>query len=191
MVELTDQKIDVAKVVDSVTHPDCGAEVLFVGTTRQWTQASKSGTAPKDKSQSALKTESSLGSRIETDFLIYESYEEMALSQMAILEEQARQRWPIRHATIVHRLGKVQPSEASVAVAVSTPHRSEAFEAAKWLIDTLKHEIPIWKQEHYVQNGPEWIHPTAGNCNCESQGPTHAEFPKRAAVNPQQEAQQQ
>jgi hypothetical protein len=64
--------------------------------------------------------------------------------------------------------GNVAASEASVAIAVSCPHRSEAFEAAKWLIDQLKHQVPIWKQEHYVQHGAEWIHPTAGNCHCGS-----------------------
>jgi molybdopterin synthase catalytic subunit len=90
----------------------------------------------------------------------------MALAQLERLAESAKGQWPVRKLAIVHRLGRVDPTEASVAVAVSCPHRSEAFEAAKWLIDELKHQVPIWKQEHYVQSGAEWIHPTDGNCRC-------------------------
>lgn len=146
MIVLTDKPIDLNGVLEHVTAPECGAEVLFVGTTRQFTQLD--------------------GRTVETDHLNYEAYGEMAQHQLEQLIAQASERWPVKRVAIVHRLGRVEPEEASVAVAVSTPHRSEAFEAAKWLIDTLKHEIPIWKQEHYVQNGAEWIHPTSGSCRC-------------------------
>ncbi|MEM7559640.1 MAG: molybdenum cofactor biosynthesis protein MoaE, partial [Planctomycetota bacterium] len=81
--------------------------------------------------------------------------------------EEACRRWPVQKFAVVHRLGRVEPEEASVAVAVSTPHRSEAFEAAKWLMDSIKHDVPIWKKEHYVQNGSEWIHPSSGSCSCD------------------------
>lgn len=155
MIELTEARIDTGHVLSLVHDPECGAEVLFVGTTRQWTAkplvGAKPGTPPE---------------RIETSHLVYEAYRQMALVQMHKLEVEARSRWPVRQVAIVHRLGHVAASEASVAIAVSSPHRSEAFEAAKWLIDELKHQIPIWKQEHYVQHGSEWIHPTAGNCQC-------------------------
>ncbi|MCA9126665.1 MAG: molybdenum cofactor biosynthesis protein MoaE [Planctomycetales bacterium] len=151
MIEITESPIDLNQVLSSVIHPACGAEVLFVGTTRQWTEH-------PDHAQP-----------VETEFLIYETYAAMALNQMQRLEEQAKSKWPVRLVSIVHRTGKVLPTEPSVAVAVSSPHRSEAFAAAKWLIDTLKHDVPIWKQEHYVQSGAEWIHPSSGNCNC----PTH------------------
>lgn len=147
MIEIIDQPIDASALLEHVTDPTCGAQVLFVGTTRQFTRQTD-------------------GQTLETEFLYYEAYREMAMEQMVRMEATARERWPVQKVAMVHRLGKVNPAESSVAVAVSCPHRSEAFEAARWLIDTLKHEVPIWKQEHYVQNGPEWIHPTAGNCRC-------------------------
>ena len=150
MIELTDKPIDVSRVLAAVTDPCCGAEVLFVGTTRQWTKS------PAEQPLAA----------IETSHLIYECHAELALAEMQRLAEEASQRWPVHKVAVVHRLGRVDPQEASVAVAVSCPHRSEAFEAGKWLIDQLKHTVPIWKQEHYVQSGAEWIHPTTGNCNC-------------------------
>jgi len=159
MIELTDLPIDVTHVMMQVQDLECGAEVLFVGTTRQWTAAS--AMAHHEPQVGAPG-----GERLETSHLVYEAYREMALLQMSKLEAEARRRWPIRRVVMVHRLGTVAVGEASVAVAVSTPHRSEAFEAARWLIDELKHHVPIWKQEHYVQHGATWIHPTAGNCHC-------------------------
>ena len=163
MIHLTDEAIDLNDVLVHVTAPECGAEVLFVGTTRQFTRQPDS-----DR-------------ELETEFLTYEAYHEMAMHQLERLEAQARQQWPVKRVAIVHRLGKVLPTEASVAVAVSCPHRSEAFASAKWLIDTIKHDVPIWKQEHYVQSGPEWIHPTSGSCRCE---------PKSSAVSAPQQQQQ-
>lgn len=149
MIELTTSPIDSAQLLEAVSDATCGGQVLFVGTTRQWT---------RHKERDEV---------LETSHLIYEAYEEMALRQMNELAAEAQQRWPIKKVAMVHRLGKVDPTVASVGVAVSSPHRSEAFEAAKWLIDELKHEVPIWKQEHYVQTGAEWIHPTQGNCSCD------------------------
>ena len=163
MIELTDKPIDTQKVLASVNHPECGAEVLFVGTTRQWT---RSAALPVGSDDPPVPAAISPDERLETSHLVYEAYREMAVAQLQCLETEARRRWPVRQVAIVHRLGRVDPTEASVAVAVSSPHRSEAFEAAKWLIDELKHHVPIWKQEHYVQRGAEWIHPTAGNCRC-------------------------
>ncbi len=156
MIELTEEPIDVCRLLAQVSDPECGAEVLFVGTTRQWTDV------PEQSDESRI-------SRVETSHLVYEAYREMALAQMHKLADAARCRWPIRKVAIAHRLGTVAPAEASVAIAVSCPHRSEAFEAAKWLIDELKHNVPIWKQEHYVQSGPQWIHPSTGNCSCKAE----------------------
>jgi molybdopterin synthase catalytic subunit len=147
MIELTEKPIDTTAVLSEAGDEYCGAVVLFVGTTRRWTRVDEE-------------------SPTETDYLHYEAYREMALKQMQELENTARQRWPVRQVAMVHRLGRVEPTEPSVAVAVSCPHRGEAFEAARWLIDELKHQVPIWKREHYVQTGAEWIHPTNGSCNC-------------------------
>lgn len=168
MLELTDQTIDIARVLAAVTDPTCGAEVLFIGTTRQWTGDATYGTTDATGGTTDAKYDPAaehLGPR-ETSHLVYDCYREMALSQLQRLADTAKNRWPVHKLAIVHRLGRVDPTEASVAVAVSCPHRSEAFEAAKWLIDELKHQVPIWKQEHYVQSGAEWIHPTDGNCRC-------------------------
>ncbi len=176
MIELTEAPLDPSAVLALVADPECGAEVLFLGTTRQWTelpgQLAADSTADST-AESSARTQAltqplpaPAAGRVETSHLVYESYREMALAQLQRLEAAARSRWPLRKVVIVHRLGHVPARQASVAIAVSSPHRSEAFEAARWLIDELKHHVPIWKQEHYVQHGSQWIHPTAGNCNC-------------------------
>ena len=83
--------------------------------------------------------------------------------KLAELEAEARRRWPLIECAIVHRLGIWRFGEASVAVAVSTPHRGAAFEAGQWLIDTLKEVVPIWKQENWADGTTEWVHPGV-NC---------------------------
>jgi molybdopterin synthase catalytic subunit len=162
MIQLIESPIDTAAVLAAVVDEKCGAEVLFTGTTRRWTKSTNEQGATRE---------------LETEHLIYEAYEEMAIAQLEELAATAQRRWPVERVAIVHRLGKVLPCEASVAVAVSCPHRSEAFEAGKWLIDTIKHDVPIWKQEHYVQSGPEWIHPTSGSCRCDSKESPSKESP--------------
>ena len=88
--------------------------------------------------------------------LEYEAYEEMALSEMQAIDREARRRWPITEIRIVHRLGRMEIGEASVAVAVASPHRDEAFEACRFVIDTLKKTVPIWKKEFYA-DGAVWL----------------------------------
>src|SRR3972149_4517628 len=83
----------------------------------------------------------------------------MAEQQLAELESEARRRWPVIECTIVHRLGRVPPTEASVAIVVSTPHCSDAFAAGQWLIDSLKRDVPIWKREQWADGSTEWVHP--------------------------------
>ncbi|HEX5444962.1 MAG TPA: molybdenum cofactor biosynthesis protein MoaE [Pirellulales bacterium] len=135
MVELTEQPIDTTAVIGRVSSPLAGALVLFLGTTRQWT-----------------------GSR-QTESLDYECYPEMARAKLAELEGEARRRWPLVECMIVHRLGRLELGEASVAVAVSSAHRQAAFEAGQWLIDTLKQVAPIWKKENWSDGATEWVHP--------------------------------
>lgn len=94
-----------------------------------------------------------------TASLDYECYPEMARRKLAELEQTARERWPIIECAIIHRLGHLEIEEASVAVAVSSPHRGDAFECGRWLIDTLKEEVPIWKQENWADGTHEWVHP--------------------------------
>ena len=135
MVALTNEPIDAAKVLEQVESPLAGAVVLFLGTTRQVTAGRQ------------------------TESLDYECYPEMAQRNLAKLERAARERWPLVECSIVHRLGHLKVGEASVAVAVSSPHRQAAFEAGKWLIDELKQSVPIWKKENWADGTHEWVHP--------------------------------
>jgi MoaE-MoaD fusion protein len=88
--------------------------------------------------------------------LVYEAYGSMAQKQMEQLADEARRRWPILDLTIVHRTGTLQVGEVSVVIAVAASHRGEAFDACEWLIDELKHTVPIWKKEVYTE-GEAWI----------------------------------
>jgi molybdopterin synthase catalytic subunit len=138
VIELTTDTIDTAAVLRHVESPLAGAVVLFLGTTREIT---------KDRRTSSLD---------------YEAFGDMAKAKLTELEVEARRRWPIVECAIVHRLGHLELGEASVAVAVSTPHRRDAFEAGQWLIDTLKQIVPIWKKENWADGTSEWVHPVEG-----------------------------
>src|SRR5260370_273149 len=90
-----------------------------------------------------------------TLYLEYESYESMAFSEMQRLSQAALERFAVRDVRLVHRLGRLQVGETSVLVVVAAAHRAAAFEACRWLIDTLKKTVPIWKKE-YFQDGAVW-----------------------------------
>lgn len=135
MIALTNDPIDATDVLQSVHSPLAGAVVLFLGTTREVT-----------------------GDR-RTLSLDYECYPEMAERKLRELEGEARRRWPLCNCAIVHRLGHLPVGDASVAVAVSSPHRGDAFAAGQWLIDTLKQVVPIWKRENWADGNSEWVHP--------------------------------
>lgn len=135
MVELTDKPLDVTRLLEHVTSPQAGAVVLFLGTTREFTRGQQ------------------------TLWLDYAGYDAMALRELQGLEDAARTRWPVVGCAIAHRLGRVDLAEASVAVAVSTPHRADAFAAAQWIMDELKRVVPIWKQEHWADGSTAWVHP--------------------------------
>lgn len=134
-VALTENPIEPAELLAAVASPAAGATVLFVGTTRQFTG---------DK---------------ETTQLAYEAYRTMADRQLQELCRRATDRWPLTGCAVVHRLGETPVGEASVAIAVSSPHRAEAYAASQWLIDTLKEQVPIWKQECFADGTREWVHP--------------------------------
>lgn len=94
-------------------------------------------------------------------YLEYEAYEEMALSEMQAIEDEVRRRWPVTSVSIVHRLGKLEIGDVSVAVAIASQHRTEAFEASRHAIDTLKRTVPIWKKEFYA-DGSVWLEGPGG-----------------------------
>ncbi len=91
----------------------------------------------------------------QTLHLDYEAYEEMALRQINELAQQAVQTYKVRHVTLIHRLGRLTVGETSVLIVVSSAHRAQAFDACRWLIDTLKKTVPIWKKETFV-DGVVW-----------------------------------
>lgn len=160
MVELTQDPIDAAHVLQRVQRAEAGAVVLFLGITRQFTSGR------------------------ETTELRYEAYEEMAERELAQLEAQARTRWPLVECVIVHRLGLVPLAEASVAIAVSSPHRAAAFEAGQWLIDALKETVPIWKQEHWSDGQTEWVHPSGKSRDSCAIGPFDGGVASHVAEEP-------
>ncbi|MGB7189943.1 MAG: molybdenum cofactor biosynthesis protein MoaE [Acidobacteriaceae bacterium] len=90
-----------------------------------------------------------------TLFLVYEAYEEMALKQMRALAAKAVEDFHVRDLVLVHRLGQLAVGETSVLIAVASAHRAQAFDACRWLIDTLKKTVPIWKKEHF-EDGAVW-----------------------------------
>jgi molybdopterin synthase catalytic subunit len=97
----------------------------------------------------------------ETVALDYEAYPEMAECKMAEIEADTRQRWPVGDIVLEHRLGHLEVGDISVAVAVSCPHRAQAFEACRYAIDRLKELVPIWKKENWSDGTTEWVHPGA------------------------------
>lgn len=131
VVALTRDPIDADHLVRHAKQGEDGAVVVFDGIVRNNTR----GRA--------------------TLHLDYEAYEEMALKQMSELATQARDRFGVRHIAIVHRLGRLQVGETSVLIVVASAHRAQAYEASRWLIDTLKKTVPIWKKETFV-DGAVW-----------------------------------
>ena len=94
-------------------------------------------------------------------YLEYEGYEEMVVAIFEEIAREAKERFPVTRVRIVHRLGRMKIGETSVAVAVSSHHRQEAFEACRFAIDTLKHKAPIWKKEFYA-DGSSWLEGPGG-----------------------------
>jgi molybdopterin converting factor subunit 1 len=136
--ELTTDTIDVGAVARRVVLPECGATVTLDGYARKWTAGR------------------------ETDYLVYEAYEPMALSELNKIGAEAHKRFEIAHVGIVHRIGRLDIGETSVVIAVSAPHRRSAFEACEWLIKELKRTVPIWKKEVF-QDGEVWVEGEGGN----------------------------
>jgi molybdopterin synthase catalytic subunit len=139
MVRLTTGPIDYVALTESVRRPGCGGVVLFLGTVRDLTDG-----------------------RV-TEALDYEAYPGMAEKKLAEVERETCARWPVGAMAVVHRLGHLDVGDVSVAVAVSCPHRAEAFEACRHAIDRLKQVVPIWKRENWAGGETEWVHPETRN----------------------------
>jgi molybdopterin converting factor subunit 1 len=130
-VRIVREVIDTQRIVGALKRGEDGATLVFEGVVRNQTRGRK------------------------TLYLEYEAYEEMALSQIEKLAVEALEKFQIRAVAIVHRLGRLEIGEASVLIAVASAHRAAAFEACRWLIDTLKRTVPIWKKE-FFEDGAVW-----------------------------------
>jgi molybdopterin synthase catalytic subunit len=130
-VEIVDEPIDADAIVRAIKAGSDGAVCVFDGIVRDNTRGRK------------------------TLHLDYEAYREMALGQMHKLADEAVTRFGVRDVAMVHRLGRLQVGETSVLIAVASAHRAQAFEACRWLIDTLKKTVPIWKRETFA-DGAVW-----------------------------------
>jgi molybdopterin synthase catalytic subunit/molybdopterin converting factor small subunit len=131
VISLVREPIDSASLVAAIKQGEDGAVVVFDGIVRNHTRGRR------------------------TLCLVYEAYEEMALRLMHALVEQAIATHGVRQVALMHRLGRLEVGETSVLIAVSSAHRAHAFEACRWLIDTLKKTVPIWKKE-YFEDGAVW-----------------------------------
>lgn len=128
---LTREAIDTQALAAAARHAEDGAVIVFDGVVRNHTRGRR------------------------TLFLDYEAYEPMAEAQMAALACAAVERFGVRHVTVVHRLGRLEIGETSVLIVVASAHRAAAYEASRWLIDTLKQQVPIWKRETFA-DGAVW-----------------------------------
>jgi molybdopterin synthase catalytic subunit len=135
MVCLTRDIIDHGRLIEAVRRNHCGAVTLFLGTVRDVT-----------------------GEQV-TVALDYEAYPGMAEKVLTEIEADVRGRWPIGDMAIEHRLGRLEVGDVSVAIAVSCPHRAEAFEACRYAMDRVKELTPIWKKENWADGRTEWVHP--------------------------------
>jgi molybdopterin synthase catalytic subunit len=132
LISITEKKIDVKMLLDYVSNQSSGASVLFTGTVRDHNEHDK------------------------VSKLHYEAYQEMAEKILQEIENEVNSKWKINRFIAIHRTGTLKVGEISVAVAVSSEHRKEAFEACKFGIDSVKEKAPIWKKE-FAESGAEWL----------------------------------
>lgn len=131
--DITFDPIEPAGVLARVGGPEDGASVLFLGVVRNRNEG---------RSVSGME---------------YEAYQAMARRQLAAIVSEAASRAGVLRVAAVHRLGELSVGQVSVAVAASSPHRAEAFDAARCVIEEIKKRLPVWKREHYVGGEPEWL----------------------------------
>jgi molybdopterin synthase catalytic subunit len=130
--EIAKEPINVQSVIDKVVQRDAGAITTFIGTVREMTKGKK------------------------TLHLIYEAYEPMAVKKLEQIGTEIQGRWNGAQVAITHRVGRLDITDIAVVIAVSTPHRNDAYEANRYAIERIKEIVPIWKKEHW-EDGQEWI----------------------------------
>lgn len=132
LYEISKEPINIQAVVDKVVQREAGAITTFIGTVRELTEGKK------------------------TLFLIYEAYEAMAVKKLEQIGAEIELRWPGSRSAITHRVGRLDITDVAVVIAVSTPHRSDAYEANRYAIERIKEIVPIWKKEHW-EDGQKWM----------------------------------
>jgi molybdopterin synthase catalytic subunit len=130
---ITREPIDAAALLEECTAAEDGAALLFVGVVRNHNEGRAVG------------------------HLSYDAYEEMAARVLEEIAGEAEARWETGRIAVVHRIGRLEIGEASVAIAVAAPHRGEAYAASRYIIEELKKRVPIWKREGYVDGESEWL----------------------------------
>ncbi|HKV59577.1 MAG TPA: molybdenum cofactor biosynthesis protein MoaE [Ktedonobacteraceae bacterium] len=132
LISITRERLDREALVAAVSHASVGGIVVFEGVVR----------------------DNARGKQVR--YLEYDVYPEMAVQQIGEIVAEAKRRWGVERVAVAHRVGRLEIGEASVIIVVASPHRGEAFEACRYIIDTLKTTVPIWKKE-VATNGEEWV----------------------------------
>lgn len=130
---ITSEPIDSAALLDQCVGDADGAAILFVGTVRNHNDGREVG------------------------HLDYQSYPEMAVKVLEDIVSEAEERWDVGEMSVVHRIGRLEIGEASVAIVVASPHRGDAYDASRYIIEELKKRVPIWKREGYLTGESEWL----------------------------------
>lgn len=132
VITITHEPLDRAALVEAITHASVGGIVIFEGVVR----------------------DNARGKQVR--YLEYDVYPEMAIAKIREIIDEAERRWGVERVAVAHRVGRLEIGEASVIIVVAAPHRGEAFDACRYIIDTLKTTVPIWKKE-VATNGEEWV----------------------------------
>jgi molybdopterin synthase catalytic subunit len=131
-ISITHEPLDRNALMAAVAHPSVGGIVVFEGVVRDHARGKQ------------------------VRYLEYDVYPEMAIEQIHAIIAEAKRRWDVERVAVAHRIGRLEIGETSVIIVVATPHRAEAFDACRYIIDTLKTTVPIWKKE-VATDGEEWI----------------------------------
>jgi molybdopterin synthase catalytic subunit len=148
---IVNRPIDACAILNEVAHHRNGATVLFVGTVRE----ENDGEAVSG--------------------LDYTAYAGMAERELASIASEAAERCDTSDIVVEHRIGSLELGEASVAIAIASPHRGKAYEASRYVIEELKKRLPVWKREHYVDGHAKWVHAGSGKSEAGSDEPAGAE----------------
>lgn len=133
-INITTESIDMSKVYENLTDPNCGAQLVFTGVVRNNNE---------NKSVAAVH---------------YESFVPLAEKTFINLAHETNEKYPdVKRIALIHRIGTLAVGEISTVVGVATPHRAEAYEASRFLIEQLKLRLPVWKEEHYVDGAQKWL----------------------------------